>query len=246
MSSRSVTICLWSGPRNISTALMYSFAQRSDTVVVDEPLYAHYLSKSASRSYHPGADEVLASQDQNGERVVETVILGEHSRPVRFFKNMTHHLLDLDRSFLAKTCNVLLIRDPQEMLPSYANTVENPTLEDTGYADQWRLFEELQKRGQDPPVLDARLLLLDPRGVLMELCRRIGIEFQESMLRWKAGPRPEDGVWAPYWYRSVHRSTGFQPYRAKSAPFPQNLAQLLEECRPFYEKLLKYAIATAE
>lgn len=239
---QTTRICLWSGPRNISTALMYSFAQRPDTTVYDEPLYAHYLSKTPARAYHPGSDEVIATMENDGETVVRELILGPQPTPVVFFKHMTHHLFDLDPGFLDQTVNVLLTRDPVDMLPSYAAVVEHPTLKDVGYAHHVELLETLRDRGQSPPVLDSKQVLLDPRGVLSELCRRIGIPFHENMLSWEAGPRPEDGCWAPYWYASVHRSTGFSPYRPKTAPFPPHLEPLLAECRPFYARLQAAAI----
>ena len=221
---------------------MYSFAQRPDTVVYDEPLYAHYLSKTPAREYHPGAERVIAEMENDGEVVVRELILGKQPAPVAFFKHMTHHLVDLDWGFLEQTVNVLLTRDPVEMLPSYAAVVEAPALADVGYAAHVELLEYLEGLGQEPPVLDAKQVLLDPRGVLGELCSRIGIEFKEEMLRWAAGPRPEDGSWAEFWYANVHRSTGFAPYRSKREPFPPHLEPLLEECRPYYERLRERAI----
>ena len=132
MSNSSIKrICLWSGPRNVSTALMYSFAQREDTLVYDEPLYGYYLSQTEAKNYHPGADEVLDTMENNGDKVIE-MIMGEHHRPVVFFKNMTHHLLDLDRSFMKNIVNVILTRDPVEMLPSFADVIDNPGMEDIG------------------------------------------------------------------------------------------------------------------
>lgn len=233
-------ICLWSGPRNVSTALMYAFAQRSDTRALDEPLYAHYLRVSGAN--HPIREEVLASMENDGERVVKDVILGPCARPVLFMKQMAHHLVEIDRGFLKQTANVLLIRDPVEMLPSLAKILDAPTLRDTGLATQFELVSELKNLGQNPPVIDARELLLDPPGVLRQLCDQLGIPFQESMLKWPAGPHPEDGVWAKQWYHNVHRSTGFQPYREKTDPFPQRLLPLLEECRPYYQAMQAMAI----
>ena len=233
-------INLWSGPRNVSTALMYSFAQRSDTRTVDEPLYAHYLR--VSDADHPGRDEVLAAQEPDGETVVRDVLLGPSDRPVVFFKQMAHHLVELDRAFLAKTANVILTRDPREMLPSLSENLPEPRLRDTGYAVQTELLEELRRIGQEPPVLDAKELLTDSRSVLGELCRRLGIPFEEAMLSWKPGPRPEDGVWAPHWYKNVHRSSGFEPYRPKLSMVPKRLESLLAECRPHYEALSRVAI----
>ena len=242
MSNDIVRICLWSGPRNISTALMYSFAQRDDTVVYDEPLYAHYLSKTPARAYHPGAEEVIATMENDGETVVRDLILGDHPKPVAFFKHMTHHLVHLDRGVLAETVNVLLTRDPVDMLPSYAAQVEKPSLQDVGYKLHIELLHHLQSIGQNPPVVDSQQLLLDPKKVLRELCERIGIPFQQAMLGWKPGARPEDGCWAKYWYTSVHRSTGFGKYSQKSGPFPEALKPLLEECKPYYEQLSALAI----
>ena len=155
---------------------------------------------------------------------------------------MTHHLVGLDLEFLRQTVNVILIRDPVDMLPSYVQQVEAPSLRDTGYAQNVELLEELEGIGQAPPILDARETLLDPRRVLEQLCDRLGLAFDERMLSWDAGARPEDGVWAQYWYGSVHRSTGFEPYAPKTEPFPERLQPLLEECRPLYERLAARAI----
>ena len=236
----TLRLCVWSGPRNVSTALMYSFAQRADTRVVDEPLYAHYLARSGAE--HPGRDDVLAAQDSDGQAVVRDVVLGACDRPVLFLKQMAHHLEGLDRAFLDRVTSVLLVRDPCEMLPSLARVVGRPTLADTGLVEQVQLLEERRAAGEDPPVLDARELLLDPAGVLRELCRRIGIEPDPGMLAWEAGARPEDGVWAPHWYAGVHVSTGFQPYRPKTGELARELKPVLEECRPHYERLLEAAI----
>jgi hypothetical protein len=242
MSSNIKRICLWSGPRNVSTALMYSFAQRNDSLVFDEPLYAHYLSKTPARAYHPGAEEVIATMENDGRKVVDDLILGNHPKPVLFFKHMTHHLNDLDWGFMDQTVNVLLTRDPVDMLPSYGAVVEAPSLKDVGYALHLELLEYLQSRGQNPPVLDSKQILLNPKKVLNELCERIDIPFQESMLNWEAGARPEDGSWAQYWYKSVHESTGFGAYVQKSSPFPKHLESLLAECQPYYAQLEKLAI----
>jgi len=234
-------LCLWSGPRNVSTALMYSFAQRADTRVVDEPLYAHYLRVSGAA--HPGREVVLAGQDGDGERVVREVVLGPVDRPVHFQKHMAHHLLGLDRGFLDRTVNVLLVRDPRERIPSLVHQIPAPTLADTGLGVQTALYDELVARGQDPPVLDARLLLEDPPGVLRALCARVGIPFDPAMLSWPPGPRKEDGVWAPYWYHRLHESTGFARYVAKEEPVPEAQVPLWEEARPHYARLRARAIA---
>lgn len=236
----TLRINLWSGPRNVSTALMYSFAQRNDTRVLDEPLYAHYLRVSDAE--HPGMQEVIDAMINEGDRVVREVILGPCDRPVLFMKQMAHHLVEIDRSFLAQTTNILLIRDPQQMLPSLAQTLAKPILRDTGLAMQSALYQQLLDLGQQPVVLDAKQVLLDPRAVLTQLCTHLGIPFAETMLQWPPGPRPEDGVWAKHWYQNVHKSTGFEIYREKNEPFPPELLPLLEECKPHYALLAQVAI----
>lgn len=243
MASDTLRISMWSGPRNISTALMYSFAQRPDTLVMDEPLYAHYLAHSDARHYHPGAEEVLASQENDGEKVIRELILGSCPKPVLFLKNMTHHLVQLDWNFLLQLRNVLLIRHPRQVIISYAKNVPNPTLQDVGYAAQVELLHYLQERGQQVWVLDSNEVLKNPRQVLSILCERLGLAFDERMLTWPAGARPEDGVWAKYWYANVHRSTGFQPYRPRHDLFPARLQPLLDACLPLYEELASLAIS---
>ena len=231
---------VWSGPRNVSTALMYSFAQRPDTRVVDEPLYGHYLRVSGAA--HPHAAEVMRQMDCDGERVVRETILGDDAdRPVVFFKQMAHHLVELDRGFLAETANVLLTRHPRDVLPTLAKQLPEPVLRDTGYAAQVELLAELRALGQPGLVLDAAELLRDPESVLRQLCAGLGLDWEPAMLEWEAGPKPYDGCWAPDWYENVHRSTGFAPYRPKEEPFPERLAPLLAECLPLYERL--YAVA---
>lgn len=242
MVKEPIRLCVWSGPRNISTALMYSFAQRPDTTVYDEPLYAHYLVNSSARDYHPGADEIIATMENDGEKIVADTILGPQPTRVAFFKQMTHHLVNLDQSFMARTVNVLLTRHPRDMLPSYAEQVSKPTLRDVGYRMQLNLVEYLRSLGQEPAVLDSEATLRNPRGVLRELCDRIDIPFDEAMLSWPAGGRPEDGIWADYWYDSVHKSIGFQAYEPKTKPFPEHLKALFDECMPYYVALAKEAI----
>ncbi len=231
---------MWSGPRNVSTALMYSFRQRSDTTVFDEPLYGHYLHVSGAA--HPGRNEVLAAMDTDGERVVREVLLASSKKPVRFYKNMAHHLVGLEHTFLADMTNLLLIRDPHDMLPSLAQQIPSPILRDTGLKEQVEILELLLANGQTPVVIDSRELLNNPKFVLQEVCKRVEIPFEETMLSWPAGAKPEDGVWAKYWYHNVHMSTGFGSYEAKQTAFPDALKPLLAQSLPFYERLYEYAI----
>ena len=153
---------------------------------------------------------------------------------------MAHHLVAIDLGFLRRTKNVFLIRDPREMLPSLIVQLPHARLADTGLEQQWSLFQDLVSSGQQPAVLDSRELLLDPAGVLKQLCQHLELEFSEEMLRWPTGPRAEDGVWAPHWYHAVHQSTGFAPYQAKT-DFPSHLEPLLNECAPWYKRLFEYA-----
>lgn len=237
----SEAICLWSGPRNVSTALMYSFAQNEGIEVLDEPLYGHYLRVSGAE--HPGRDEVLSAMNCDGDEVMRELLArqaGDSSRRL-FMKHMAHHLVEIELGFLKDTCNIFLIRDPLEMLPSLTVQLPDAGLADTGLERQWTLFESLRAEGQSPAILDSRELLLDPAGVLRQLCEHIGLAFSERMLRWEAGARPEDGVWAPHWYHAVHKSTGFAPYIPKTK-FPARLESLLAECAPWYDRLYANAI----
>jgi len=234
-------ICLWSGPRNVSTALMYSFAQHDDITIIDEPLYGHYLRVSGAD--HPGRDEILAAMNCDGDAVMRELIKAQtRQKSSRFFvKHMAHHLVGIDPTFLRKTCNIFLVRDPQEMLPSLTIQLPHAQLSDTGLQRQWRLFSDLREWEQRPAVLDSRELLLDPAGVLSQLCEHIGHDFTTAMLQWPAGPRPEDGVWAPHWYHAVHQSTGFAEHTPKQ-DFPEHLEPLLAECKPWYDRLFEQAI----
>jgi hypothetical protein len=219
---------------------MYSFAQRNDVRVVDEPLYGHYLRVSGSD--HPGRDEVLAKMNCDGDAVMRDMLdyaATDHAKQL-FLKHMAHHLVDIDLSFLQHTHNVFLIRNPQEMLPSLAVQLPHARLADTGLERQWHLFDDLVSSGQHPAVLDSRELLLDPAGVLRQLCKHIELGFSEEMLHWPTGPRAEDGVWAPHWYHAVHQSTGFASYQAKT-DFPLHLEPLLNECAPWYDRLFEHA-----
>lgn len=234
-------ICLWSGPRNISTALMYSFAQRNDTLVYDEPLYAHYLKNTNANEYHPGADVVLSQMENDGEKVIQ-MMQSNSEYPVLFFKHMTKHLLDLDFGFMKDMVNIMLTRNPVEMLPSFAKVIPNPSMEDVGYKKHVELLSYFKNNKIEYVVLDSKKVLLNPEKVLTKLCERIGIPFQKAMLQWEAKPRKEDGSWAKYWYKNIHNSTGFIAYQPKTENFPHELQPLLNECTPYYDKLLQQVI----
>ena len=237
----TLRINCWSGPRNVSTALMRSFAQRADTQALDEPLYGHYLHTTGAP--HPGRDELVRILETDAGKIIEDVILGPAERPVLFMKQMVHHLTpDLDIGFLDRCVNVLLIRDPAEVISSLVHQLPEPTMRDVGLQRQVELFDDLKDRGQDPPVLDARQLLLDPEHVLRQLCGSVGLEWDAAMLSWPAGPAPEDGVWSKYWYDNLERSRGFAPYRQRDREVPEHCRDLLAECQTIYDGLITHAI----
>ena len=248
MSNRSspVRIAMWSGPRNLSTALMRAWENRGDTAVWDEPFYACYLA--ATGAGHPGAAEVMAAGETEWRRVVKR-LTGEipGRRAVFFQKHMTHHLLpSIDRAWMDRVENCFLIRNPREVIASYARVRGEVTAEDVGIAQQAEIYDYVaSRRERPPPVLDARDLLDNPRGLLRRLCERLEIEFSERMLSWPPGPRPDDGVWGRHWYGSVYRSTGFERRASDARPIPAHLESLAEDCEPHYRRLWKSRLRTA-
>ena len=230
---------LISGPRNISTALMYSFAQRSDTTVIDEPFYALYLAKTGVD--HPGKQEVLENQSTD-EFVALKEIMAMTSTPILFVKNMAHHIEVMESDFVGRATNIFLIRNPKQIIASYSEVITRPVMRDIGIAYQWQLYMNIAANAPTPIVVDSGLLLQDPSAVLKRLCDMLAIEFQENMLSWKPGPKPYDGVWAPYWYENVHRSSGFERQPLNNRELPPALKPLYEEACVYYEKLLHYAV----
>jgi hypothetical protein len=225
-------VAMWSGPRNVSTALMRSFGARADTLVVDEPLYAYYLA--ATGIDHPGRADVLASQPNRWQDVA-TALTGPLPAgvAVHYQKHMAHHLLpEVGRDWLAGFAHAYLIRDPAHVVASYAKVRGAPTLADLGYVQQVELF-----RTRGGPVVDAADLLHDPPGVLSRLCAALGIGYDPAMLSWAPGRRDTDGVWAPHWYAAVEASTKFGPYTPPSGPVPDRLAPLVEAAQPYYDEL---------
>ena len=231
-------IAMWSGPRNISTALMRAWGNRTDTFVCDEPLYAYYLR--ATGLPHPGAAEVIRRQENDWRKVV-ALLTGNvpGGRRIFYQKQMAHHLLpEIDRSWLSQVSNCFLIREPREMLTSLIKITPHPTAADTGLPQQVEIFDLVRRQtGDVPPVLDAKDVLEDPPRLLRRLCERLGVEFREEMLHWPPGLRETDGVWAPHWYKEVESSTTFRPYRPKSDPLPPELEALYAECREYYDQL---------
>ncbi|MEO1713743.1 MAG: hypothetical protein AAFU60_10475, partial [Bacteroidota bacterium] len=208
----------------------------------DEPLYARYLASGYAQIEHPGHDEILASQSEKIEEVLQNVLLADHGKEVLFFKQMTHHLVGLSYDFLLHMQNVILIRDPRRIIASFAKVIPNPGMDDVGVARQVDLLRFLQKEQPGVQVIDAKDLLMDPLRILNLLCERLGIPFYPGMLAWSPGARPEDGVWAPHWYANVHRSTGFIPYAEKTVELSPALEQLAQRCQPYYDELRSIAI----
>jgi hypothetical protein len=234
---------MWSGPRNISTAMMRAWENRDDCVVWDEPLYGYYLD--ATGIPHPGAAEVIAAQGIDAEAIIERCV-GEipQGKSIFYQKHMTLHLLpELDRSWLASLVNCFLIREPEAVIASYAAVRSDATLDDIGFVQQAVLFEQVRgMTGEIPIVIDSREFLLDPETMLRLFCDRLGIEFDPKMLRWPSGPRDSDGVWAKYWYDSVWNSTGFAPYQEKSYDLCAKDQRIATQAQPYYEDLYRYRL----
>lgn len=236
----SVYLAMWSGPRNISTAMMRSWGSRADTTVIDEPFYAHYLLHSHHRNEHPGADEVIAAYETDWQNVAAALI-GDipHGKAIYYQKHMTHHMLPhIDLAWTDALTNCFLIREPSEMLISLDKVIPNPELDQTGLPRQWELFERTRQRtGHIPPVIDSADVLKNPRQTLGLLCEAVGLPFDEAMLSWPAGKRDTDGIWAKYWYQAVEQSTGFAPYQPRKQVIPPHLSEQWEACSTIYHQL---------
>lgn len=237
-------LAAWSGPRNISTAMMRAWENRPDCAVIDEPLYAHYLQ--VTQLDHPARDEVIAAGDTDLPRVVAALTRGPvpEGRTLWYQKHMSHHLLPgMDTAWVHELVNVFLIRDPALVVASYIKSRAQVVAADLGLQQQLQLFDAVAQRlGQAPPVIDAERFLQAPEAQLRALCQRLGITFTDRMLHWPAGPRASDGIWAPHWYDAVWASTGFEPWRDKRVPLQGDAARAAEGCRAAYEALLAHAM----
>ena len=233
-----IRIAMWSGPRNISTVMMRSFENRLDTVIIDEPFYAHYLDKTGLD--HPGKDEVLASQSIDWHDVAK-MCTGKipDDKPIWYQKHMAQHNLEgCDLSWIKDVTNCFLIRDPKYVIASYGKRfpVENERL--LGFIQQEELLKMIEgQTGRTPPILDSKDILMNPEGMLKKLCEMVGIEFSEKMLNWPAGKRDSDGVWAPYWYNRVEESTKFKPYFEKEIELDDGLISIYQKCKLHYDIL---------
>ncbi len=234
-------IAMWSGPRNLSTAMMYSFAARGDCAAWDEPFYAAYLRQTGID--HPMRDEIIAAHEADADKVA-SACLGPIPQGQSLFyqKHMTLHMIpQFDRSFMRGLSNVFLIRHPARVVASYAKKREGPTLMDIGFVQQAELFDEVsQWLGTAPPVIDSADIRQDPKAALTRLCTALGIPFTDRMLYWQAGPKPYDGVWAPHWYGAVHRSTGFEDPEGALPDLPEEYRRIVDQALPYYERLAAY------
>jgi Sulfotransferase domain len=239
-----IRISMWSGPRNISTAMMRAWSSRADTFVIDEPFYAFYLK--ATGKNHPGAEEIIVAGETDWRKIVDRLLTKPVSSGKRivFQKQMTHHLLpEIDRQWIVRLRNCFLVRDPREMILSYIKKNPEPTLEDLGLVQQEKIFDFVRQQTNSlPPVVDAKDVLQNPERILRLLCDSIGVEFDPAMISWRPGLRDTDGVWAKYWYEKVERSTSFRPYQPKEGVLPDRLHEIYEQCRECYDRLYEYRL----
>ncbi|MFZ5708906.1 MAG: HAD family hydrolase [Pseudomonadota bacterium] len=234
---------MWSGPRNLSTAMMYAFAARGDCAVWDEPFYAAYLA--ATGTDHPMKDAVIAAGIPDPAQVARACLGPIPQQQSLFYqKHMTLHMIPgFDRGFMKGLINVFLIRHPARVVASYSRKRESPTLADIGFVQQAELFDQVADRlGRPPPVVDSADIRADPRGKLSALCAALGVSFTDRMLGWASGPKPYDGVWAPHWYGGVHRSTGFEEAEGALPRLPADFARLADAALPHFDRLAAYRL----
>jgi sulfotransferase family protein len=238
-----VRIAMWSGPRNISTALMRSWGNRPDTLVVDEPFYGLYLQRTGAP--HPGAAEVIAQTETDSGKIIAG-LLGRlpPGKSVFYQKQMTHHLLpEIDRSWLRQVTNCFLIRDPAEVITSYIRKRDEPAIEDLGFIQQIEIFQLVRQHTDTiPPVIDARDVLEHPKRTLELLCDAVGLKFDDAMLSWPPGLRDTDGIWAGHWYVEVAKSVGFQAYRPRTDEVPTRFRKICDRCGECYQELYEYRL----
>ncbi len=230
-------IAMWSGPRNLSTAMMYSFGARSDCAVVDEPFYAAYLERTGIQ--HPMRDEILESRTADVDKVVASLLGTNPAQKPHFYqKHMTQHMVQgVPRGWMSDVVNVFLIRHPARVVASFAKKYPAVVESDIGFLQQVELYNHVLSLGQEPVVIDSADIREDPEGRLTELCEAIGISWDPSMLSWPAGGHADDGIWAAHWYDAVHRSTGFADAEGPLPRLTGRLAELVESVLPAYNQM---------
>lgn len=232
-------ICVWSSPRNVSTALMYSFSQRCDIKVMDEPLYAHYL-KNYDGPPHPMQKDIIKNMEIDKQKLINQTILPQ--KKILWHKMMTKHISGMGLEFLKKVRNVLLIRDPRAIIYSYSKVMTEVTKEDIAIDTQRMIYDYLSEAGHSVTIIDSSDILKDPEAILKILCNKLDLEWDTEMLHWPKGPIEEDGIWAPVWYNNVHNSTGFKPYTKPEISLSEELEIIAEECRGDYDYLYNLSI----
>lgn len=243
MSETIKRIAMWSGPRNLSTAMMRSFGSRADCAVSDEPFYAAYLK--ATGLDHPMGQKVMASQPQDANQVAADM-LGPvpGGKSVWYQKHMSHHMIEgFPLDWVDGLTNVFLLRGPERVLASYAQKREEVSLADVGFEGQMMLFERVADRlGHAPVVIEAEDVRRDPRRSLSALCAAIGLPFDEAMLSWAPGQHASDGVWAPHWYNAVFKTTCFAPPDESVPDLPDHLRAVADEARPYYQRMQAFKL----
>lgn len=240
---KPMRIVMWSGPRNLSTAMMRSFSSRADTSVVDEPFYAAYLAETGIE--HPMRDAILNAGETGWRKVAAASAIDPVHPPIRYEKHMTHHMIDaFGLDWMKGAAIAFLIRDPAAVAASYAAKRETVTAADLGNERQAEIFDYVANMlGKAPPVIDASDVRVGPETVLSKLCAALGIAFDPAMLSWPAGPHPSDGIWAEHWYAAINATTGFAPPDPAPADLLPALAAIADEARPFYERLAQHRLA---
>jgi hypothetical protein len=239
----TIRIAMWSGPRNLSTAMMRSFGSRRDTFVSDEPFYGCYLKDSGAD--HPMRDEVVAAMDCDWPSVMTTLRADPPGgAPVWYQKHMWHHMTgSVGYADFEGFSHAFLIREPERMIVSYLRKRQAAVFDDFGMDRQAQFFErECDRLGHAPPVVDANDVLVSPAVVLAQLCHALGIAWDPSMLHWAPGRRKTDGPWAPHWYAAVERSTGFGPSEGEPVELPAEAQRVADRCRPYYDRLAVHRI----
>lgn len=240
---QTAIIAMWSGPRNLSTALMRSFAQRADTICWDEPFYAAYLA--ATGIDHPMRAEVVAAGITDPVEVARRCAAQPEAGRIHYQKHMTHHMVaGFPLDWVDSVANAFLIRAPERVLASYVRKREAVSASEIGLARQRELFERAaDRRGSPPPVVDSHDIRANPGAALAALCKALAIDFDPAMLSWPKGPHPADGIWAPHWYDAIWNSTGFAPPEGDQPRLPADLARIADAVRPDYEFLRRYRLA---
>ena len=218
---------------------MYSFGNREDTEIYDEALYGYYLHKTGLK--HPGYNEIINNMEIDCKKIINETILTP-KKNINFHKLMTHFLIDLDLKFLKKVSNIIFIRDPNEIINSYNKVIPNPSIKDIGIKQQFKLYNHLLETNNDPVVLDSSILLKNPAKILKILCDKLEISYSNKMIKWQKGPKKADGIWAKYWYKNVHNSSGFKDYEIKEIKLNPKNKKLAKDCEKYYNFLFSKSI----